>query len=338
MKKFLLLPFLAASLALGTVSSENRGVQSGDEDLEENEVFPITVDFNCPRNFGFHIADEIPLTVTLEAGEGPVVDLVNLPQKGEIHGPFEVRDVRVRKHRKGGGTIYTVFYRLQSFEPAIAVDKLKFPPLRISYATDADWNPLDSKYRYQSLFSQAFDIFVSRTATYFGPMKDIKGPMEDERVAFSWKATTVGGGLMVLLALMTWPWEFIRKRQRVARQVQNPTPRDRAVKALQEAREACFNYEDHRKRLFFEINTILRNFLKDVYGLNTANRPSMEIVRQLKERPFYEELKGFVARINQVIYEGNAPVDVESIMRQFDELLQRIDGATDSGINHDKAG
>jgi hypothetical protein len=50
----------------------------------------------------------------------------------------------------------------------------------------------------------------------------------------------------------------------------------------------------------------------------------MEIVGQLKDNPFYEELKGLVARINQVIYEGEAPVDVESVMRQFKELMERI--------------
>ncbi|MFQ6078357.1 MAG: hypothetical protein ACE5NJ_04375 [Thermodesulfobacteriota bacterium] len=328
MKKFLLLPFLAASLALGTVSSENRSLQSGDGGLAENEAFPITVDFHCPRNFGFHIGDEIPLRVTLETGEEHIVDLVNLPQKGEIHGPFEVRDVRVRKGRKSGRTVYTVFYRLQSFEPAIAVDKLKFPALRISYATGGDWNPVESKYHYRNLFSQAFDIFVSRTATYFGPMKDIKGPVEDARTTVIRKATTVVGALMVFLAISTWPWDFIRRRRKVERESRNPTPRDRAVKALQEARETCFNHEDHRKRLFFEINAILRNFLKDVYGLNTANRPSMKIVHQLKDSPFYEELKGFVARINQVIYEGEPPVDVESVMRQFNGLMERIEETT----------
>jgi hypothetical protein len=297
MKKFLLLTFLAASLALGAVSSENSSVQSGDGDLVENEAFPITVDFHCPRNFGFHIADEIPLKVTLETGEGPIVDLVNLPKKGEIHGSFEVRDVGVRKHRKSGGTVYTVFYRLQSFEPAIA-----------------------------------FDIFVSRTATYFGPMKDIKGPIEDERTTIIWKVTIAVGGLMVLAALITWPWDFIRRRRRVAKESPNPTPRDRAVKALQEARERCFNYEDHRKHLFFEINTILRKFLKDVYGLNTANRPSMEILHHMKDHPLYEELKGLVGRINQVIYEGDAPVDLESVMRQFTGLMERIEEATHPGV------
>ncbi len=333
MKKLLLLTFLAASLALGAVSSENRGVQSGDGELVENEAFPITVDFNCPRNFGFHIADEIPLKVTLETGEGPIVDLVNLPKRGETHGSFEVRDVRVRKHRKSGGTVYSVFYRLQSFEPAIAVDRLKFPPLRISYATEEDWNPAESKYYYRNLFSQAFDIFVSRTATYFGPMKDIKGPVEDERTTAIWKVTIVVGGLMVFVALITWPWDFIRRRRRAVAESTNPSPRDRAVKALQEARETCFNYEDHRKRLFFEINAIVRDFLKDVYGLSTANRPSMEIVHQLRDCPVYEELKGLVARINQVIYEGDAPVDLESVMRQFTGLMERIEEATHPGVN-----
>ena len=212
------------------------------------------------------------------------------------------------------------------------MDKVKFPPLRISYATEGDWNPVDSKYRYRSLFSQPFDIFVSRTAALYGPMKDIQGPIMDERAAVIWKVAAIVGGLMVLLALITWPWEFIRRRRRIVRESPNPTPRDCAVNALREARERCFNYEDHRKHLFFEINKILRNFLKDVYGLNTGNSPSTEIVNQLKDRPFYEELKDLVARINQVIYEGNAPVDVESIMKQFNGLMERIEETMHPGV------
>ena len=164
-------------------------------------------------------------------------------------------------------------------------------------------------------------------------MKDIKGAIMDKRLTLIWKMIIVGGSLMVLVALSSWPWEFIRKRRRAAKLGPNPTARDRALKALREASEECFNYEDHRKRLFFEINKILRDFLKDVYGLDTANRPSIKIVNQLKDLPFYEELKELVERINKVVYGGEAPVDVESIMRQFSDLVQRIDGT-----NHGKAG
>jgi hypothetical protein len=333
-KTLLLVALLAASLVLGTASSDDRSLQSEEGDSSDHESFPITVDFHCPRNFGFHIGDEIPLVVTLNTGDGPVLDLVNLPQKGETHGPFEVRDVRIHKHLNTGGDTYTVTYWLQSFQPAIAVDKLKFPPLRVSYATEEDWNSVDSEYRYRSLLSQSFDIFVSRTAAYYGPMKDIKGPVIDESAALFWKFAIAVGGFMVFMALVTWPWEFIRKRRRAEEQMRDPTPRDRAQKALQEAREKCFNYEDHRKRLFFEINKILRDFLKDVCGLNTSNRPSMEIVHQLKDNPFYEELEGLVARINQVIYEGDAPVDVESVMRQFNDLMERMYEPTDQEAEH----
>ena len=127
-------------------------------------------------------------------------------------------------------------------------------------------------------------------------------------------------------------WEFFKRRGRVAGESANPTPRDRALKELQEARERCFNYEDHRKHLFFEINTILRDFLRDVYGFNTANEPSKKIVRQLKDRPFYEELEGLVERINQVIYEGDAPIDVESVMRRFTGLMETIEETTSQEV------
>jgi hypothetical protein len=64
----------------------------------------------------------------------------------------------------------------------------------------------------------------------------------------------------------------------------------------------------------------------------------MEIMNQLKDRPCYEELRSFVARVNQVIYEGDAPVDVESVVRQFDGLVQKLDSTTPPVVNHDKAG
>lgn len=338
MKKFLLLTLLAAFLAAGAVSPPDRSDHLKEDSPPDQESFPITIDFDCPRDFGFHIGDEIPLTVTLKAKEGVIVDLVNLPQKDEAHGPFEVRDVTVRKRRESGRTIYTVFYRLQCFRPAIAVDRLSFPPLRISYATKEDWNPVESTYRYRGVFSQPFDIFVSRTATYFGPMKEMKGPIMDKRVAIMWRLATVVGSLMALMALITWPWEFVRRRKRVGRQSVSMTAKDRALRALEEARENCFNYKDHRKRLIFEINSILRKFLKEVCSLHTANRPSMEIMNQLKDRPGYEDLKNLVTRINEVIYEGDAPVDVESIVRQFSGLLHKLDGTMPPGVNHDRAG
>jgi hypothetical protein len=338
MKKFLFLLFLLPFLMMGMVTPPDESIESGGADPLAQESFPITIDFDCPRNFGLHIGDEIPLTVTLEARNGVILDLVNLPQKNDTHGPFEVRDMKVRKHRESGQTVYTVTYQLQCFTPAIAVNKVAFPPLYIRYATKEDWDPMELKYRYRSLFSQSFEILFSRTATYFGSMKDMKGPIPDKKAAVMWEMAIFAGGLMVIAALITWPLNFIRKRKKIAQEQPCPTAKDRALKALQEARENCFNYDDHRKRLYFEVNAILRNFLKEVYSLPTANRPALEIIGQLKGRPEYEELMDLVVRINRVIYEGYPPMDVESVVRQFNGLLQKLDGTPPLTVNHDQAG
>jgi hypothetical protein len=338
MKKFLLVLLLLPFLTMGTASPPDKSIASGGADPSAQESFPITIDFHCPRNFGLHIGDEIPLTVTLEARNGVILDLVNLPQKNDTHGPFEVRDMKIRKRRESGRTVYTVTYQLQCFTPAIAVNKVNFPPLSIGYATQEDWDPMESKYHYRSLFSQSFEILFSRTATYFGSMKDMKGPIQDKKATVVWKIALFAGGLMVFVALITWPLNFIRKRRKIGQEQPSLTARDRALKALQEARENCFNYDDHRKRLYFEVNRILRNFLKEVFALPTANRPTLEIIGQLKGRPEYEELMDLVLRINRVIYEGYPPMDVESIVRQFNGLLQKLDGTTHPTVNHDQAG
>jgi hypothetical protein len=338
MKKLLLVLFLLPFLTMGAVSPSAERLESENTDSSTQEVFPITIDFHCPRNFGFHIGDEIPLTVTLEAREGIILDLVNLPRKNDIHGPFEVRDMKMRKRRENGRTVVTVSYQLQCFTPAIAVSRVSFPPLYIGYATQEDWDPMELKYRYRSLFSQSFEILFSRTATYFGSMKEAKGPIPDKKAAVLGKVAIFAGGLIALAGLITWPLNFIRIRKKMAQAPRCLTAKDRALKALQEARENCFNYEDHRKRLYFEVNAILRNFLKEVFGLPTANQPALEMIGQLKERPEYEELMDLVRRINRVIYEGYPPMDVESIVRQFNGLVQKLDGTTPPTVNHDQAG
>jgi hypothetical protein len=338
LKKFLLVLLLFPFLMMGAADLPGETVKAGEGPPSHPEAFPITVDFHCLRDFGFHIGDEIPLTVTLEVRGGVILDLVNLPQKNDAHGPFEVRDMRVRKRNEHGRTVYTVLYQLQCFEPVMAVNKVNFPPLHIAYATQEDWDPGESKYHYRDLFSQPFEILFSRTATYFGSMKEMKGPILDRKAVVMWKGAILAGALLVLPALMTWPWSLIRKRQKMSQAQSCPTARDRALKALQEARENCFNYDDHRKRLYFEVNAILRGFLKEVFALTTANRPALEIIDPLKDHPDYEELMDLVVRINRVIYEGNPPVDVESIVRTFCGLLQKLDGTKPPGGSDVQAG
>ncbi len=340
MKKFLLvlILFFLPLVAIDAAALPGESLESGETDSPDQRPFPIKIDFHSRRNFGFHIGDVIPLTVTLEVRNGVILDLVNLPQKNDIHGPFEVREMNVRKRLENGRTVYTVSYRLQCFRPALAVDKIKFPPLHIGYATQEDWNPVESQYQYQDLFSQPFEVFFSRTATYFGSMKELKGPMADKKAAVRGKMALFAGGLMALAVFIALPWDFLRKRRKMIQDQPDLTAKDRALKALQEARENCFSYDDHRKRLYFEVNSILRNFLREVFALPKANQPALEIIRQLKGRPEYDELVDLVRRINGVIYEGSPPVGVESIIRQFSGLLHKLDGKKPPAVNDGKPG
>jgi hypothetical protein len=338
MKKFLLVLFLLPFVTIGAAPLSGESLESEEVDTAAQGTFPIKVDFHSPRNFGFHIGDEIPLIVTFEVKKGVVLDLVNLPHRNDIHGSFEVRDMKVRKRLENGRTLYTVSYRLQCFTPALAVDKVKFPPLHIGYATQEDWNPMESNYRYRDLFSQSFDFFISRTATYFGSMKELKGPILDQKAAARGKMAMLAGGLMIFASFVTWPWDSLRRRRKMIPVQPGLTAKDRALQALQEARGNCFSYDDHRKRLYFEVNAILRNFLKEVFALPMANRPALEIIHQLEGRPEYEELMDLVTRINRVIYEGYPPVDVESVVREFSGLLHKLDGKNPPAVKDDKPG
>ena len=140
MKKLTLPVLVCVFFALGIVSPIDYPVHSEEAETPDQKSFPVIVDFESPRDFGFHVGDEIPLTITMKVKKGNILDLVNLPKEKESHGPFEVRGVRIKKRQKRDQTEYRVSYNLQSFEPAIAVDGLTFPHLRISYATDSNWN------------------------------------------------------------------------------------------------------------------------------------------------------------------------------------------------------
>ena len=194
MKKFLLLLILLPFATMGTAPLPGESPESGQTGSPAQGSFPIKVDFRTPKNFGFHIGDEIPLTVTLEVRNGVIIDLVNLPHRKDIHRPFEVREMKVDKRLEKERTVYTVSYRLQCFTPALAVNKVNFPPLHIGYATPEDWNPMESKYRYRDLYSQSFQVFFSRTAPFFGSMKELKGPLLDQKAAARGEMAMVAGG------------------------------------------------------------------------------------------------------------------------------------------------
>lgn len=182
-------------------------------ETSENKLssFPIEVSFKLPRSFGFHLGDEINLVMVINARPGVVVDLVNLPRKGEGHGPFEVKYFKIRSAKTKDAVTYEVDYVLQSFMPIFTVEKIVFPPLEILYADRPEGKSSGGALNYKSLVSQPFPIAYSRTATYFGPMIDIKGTFES-----GWKAFILSSLILGLLTIsfstILMVQQYVRKK------------------------------------------------------------------------------------------------------------------------------
>jgi hypothetical protein len=151
--------------------------------------FPIVTRIDLPRDYGFFIGDEIPLTVIIEAPPDVVLDLVNLPRTGEQHGKLEIRDFKLTSTVGADRTtIYQAAYRMQYF--GIAPLTISFEPLEILYAARQDRDEVANAYHYKSLFTQSVSINISRIGPYRSHA--ITG-WKCEGLALYWSQARLGG-------------------------------------------------------------------------------------------------------------------------------------------------
>jgi hypothetical protein len=176
------------------------------------EPFPIVTRFDIPRDYGYFIGDEIPLTLYIETAKHTVLDLVNLPRKGEQHGLFEIRDFTLTStYDAAGGIVYCAAYRLQYFGAAPLT--IQFAPLEILYALAKD-NPAHVS-SYRSLFTQPVTINISRIGPYQPTQAlDPKGPLTDARADLVWLPCLLGTTFL-FLAMGGWmqTWRQYRRQQ-----------------------------------------------------------------------------------------------------------------------------
>lgn len=194
------------------------------------EPFPIVTRFDIPRDYGYFIGDEIPLTLYIETAKHAVLDLVNLPRKGEQHGLFEIRDFALTStYDAAGGIVYRAAYRLQYFGAAPLT--IQFVPLEILYALAKDNSAHVSSYR--SLFTQPVTINISRIGPYQPTQAlDPKGPLTDARADLVWLPCLLGTTFL-FLAMGGWrqTWRQYRRQQRSPEGVQTSNI-DKALHAL----------------------------------------------------------------------------------------------------------
>jgi hypothetical protein len=175
-----------------------------------SETFPILTRFELVHDYGYFLGDKIPLTLIVEANPGVVLDLVNLPKKGEKHGLFEIRNMHLTSSAgTGGAKIYRAQYTLQYF--GVTPLTVPFEPLDILYALSKEGDVAAHPYQYKSLRTQPVMVNVTRIGPYrpTQPM-DIKGPRTDARRGYIWGSVGLGS-LLLCTALGSWGWQWYQR-------------------------------------------------------------------------------------------------------------------------------
>lgn len=288
-------------------------------------TFPIYPYFQMQRNFGYHIGDAIPLTLVIEAKKDTVLDLVNLPHKGEVHGDFEILDLKIRTEEATDTRVYRVDFTLQTFKPVLAVDTLSFPPLDILYSTSEGINSLSGEYQYKSLLSPPHDISFSRTAVYFGDLKDIKGVINEKHTLLAWGVILVGT-LLWTGTLGSWIWNWYLHRIARVRPKRKLSLEEKALQTITETWEQYIIHGGRIKDIFSTISLAFREYLEAVYHIPIMGKTFLQLKEILQGKSYQAEILEILGKCQVILYEGYIPGrrELEETIQQLMTLIQQV--------------
>jgi hypothetical protein len=267
-----------------------------------SEGFPIVTRFDIPRDYGYFIGDEIPLTLIIETAKGTVLDLVNLPHQGEQHGLFEIRNLDLTSTPDAaGGTVYRAVYTLQYFGAAPLT--IQFEPLEILYAL-ADGNANAVRVStYRSLFTQPVTINISRIGPYQPTQAlDPKGPLTDTRADLIWLPSLLGATFF-LLAIGGWRHQWARQRQRQS--LPEPTQTTAVEKALQALRLPAGRFELFNGEMptaSDSLGHIIREYLQAEWNVPAFTLTPAELAAHLPEESEVQSLLDLLQKCDTVKY------------------------------------
>lgn len=265
--------------------------------------FPIVSKFEFPRNYGYFIGDEIPLDLVIETTGGVVLDLVNLPRKGDKHGLFEIRDFSLSTDASGDEyKVYRISYVLQYFgaTPLTA----QFEGLEILYALADERRRPNGSFSYKSLFTQPTPINMSRIGP-FRPTQAIglKGPMEVQNSWLIWISYITGAGIL-LIVLSHWLWERRRHARLQLESGQDVTTiTETILQALRQEGAAYRPIDEPSVSAVDRLSHLVRQFLHGEYSIPAFTSTISELALYVSQHPFAEELLHLLNRCEAVKYQ-----------------------------------
>jgi hypothetical protein len=311
MKQLRVLCIAVVTAALSYTVGASHASQAA-EPPTDTERFPILTRFEYPRNYGYFIGDEIPLTLVVEASRGVVLDLINLPKKGEKHGLFEIRQAQLSTETAAEGTmVYRAAYTLQYFGPAPLT--LQFEPLEILYAQSGERASPTQAYTYKSLLTQPVTLSLARIGPY-GPThaQDIKGPVAASRTVLLWGSFGIGAlCLMAAVWVGSSQWYHHRKtHQESGATYQSPAAL--ALEVLQQEGAALRPMAEAALPGVERLQYLIRQYISATYALPASTLTTTELVACLQEQPYGEALGDLLERCDTVKYDAPTACQAEA--------------------------
>jgi hypothetical protein len=283
--------------------------------------FPIVSRFELPRNYGYFIGDEIPLTLVIETAKGVVLDLVNLPKKGEKHGLLEIRDVSITStsvspdHKE-----YRAAYSLQYFGGTPLT--VQFEGLEILYALPDDLRGPERIYAYKSLFTQPVSINLSRIGP-FRPTRamEVKGPLEDRRSGLMW-ISYIAGALLLLVALSKGVREWQHRRKQIRPLVCDaPSPADMTLQTLRQEGAVLRPVEEPAFPVVARLNHLIREYFVAGFAIPAFALTTRELAAHLNDKPFCQDLLCILDRCDILKYQPAAETQEEERQLWWEAMM-----------------
>lgn len=290
--------------------------------------FPILTRLELPREYGFFVGDEIPLSlIIIEASEGVRIDLVNLPQRGDRHGLFEIREAAFQapdQHR--GRLIYHIDYVLQYFGPAPLT--LPFPPVQILYAEEQERDVVSGVYHYRRLLSQPGRIHIARV----GPLlptatRGVSKPIDAPHGFLTWNLLGLGGLLLIAGAwqLGRQGYAWFTASRRVTAAAASPT--DQALQQLEEVEQLL--HDDRLHEIPCLVSEVVRRFLADMYPCAAFTKPTTELLQDLPEGPYRTDIARLLIACDIMKF-GRRPTSRQEVRVLLQRAIALIHMATAS--------
>jgi hypothetical protein len=278
------------------------------------EAFPIVTRFDLPRDYGYFIGDEIPLTLYIETAKDTVLDLVNLPRKGEQHGLLEIRDFALTStYDAAGGIVYCAAYRLQYFGAAPLT--IQFEPLELLYALAKDPTGSPHVSNYRSLFTQPVTINISRIGPYQPTQAlDPKGPLTDVRADLVWLPCLLGTTFL-FLAMGGWrqTWRQYRRQQRPPEGVQTSSI-EKALYALRQLTGHLGFLHAETPTASASLGHIIRDYLQAEWNVPAFTLTPAELAARLQGEARTQPLLNLLQQCDTYKYQPTADQAAERFL------------------------